>query len=1144
MKKTQNFCLFVLLFVSSIAHAQWEKVSGRNTIQHESTSFSKYQAIICSNGDNGLYYTRDNGANWKFLRPDYFKPKDRIKVYASVINDIGIFALITKSYIDKKERVDDSTFLFFTPNFGTTWEKRVINTHTPLQDAGQERVLVQNKNYIYAFVTGADATLYDQTHVVLRYTKKQKTWEDLSAQYPRRPSNFDVTEAAEYVAYYGNDTLAIRYLDGRRIVTTFKKPKFGYQLVGDSLMLRLYADNITNIDDIDPMFSKDFGKTWYRTKNYFPSWKRDHDNPYFFTYKNKLFVATDTKIYFSIDKGLNWTLESVEMQKYAGLGTASAYRNLYFHQDSVLLFNAPKVNSDMIFGYNINTKKVIYYNNDIYINAAHQSTIAQLPNGHLIINHPQSPYLYATSADKGVTWQFTPNYPFYFEKINVNDSLFYARDSYNYEVQYVYDASTNSDRTILAPTMRFINNIQKDTAKFFPNYTDIIRKGDTMIVNNLTRITHFNAGNTTATTITNNNLLYAVKPPFDKWIPIPNTERNGRVYTVLFKNNEVTTCHVFKDTLNVSSGQQYYTQINTFKLDGSYAKPPELMPNDFYLSSWLSPSLWFLSGNGNTVPELFQIDYSTNTRRKFTIPDAGKLMFINYKNEPVSKNLLLAGNNQVYISRDSSKKWSLFSNGIENAGNNYIQSTQQIDEYLFAFTTNGLYRRPLSDINLRSVSGKVFHDINGNKIQDAQEPPLANIKITSKKTGAFAISDTTGFYSLLFDTNSTDTLAASFDNKSAIINPAFYISTKSDTAKNFAVQFMPNIQDLSIDITALMPPRTGFVNTYILNVKNVGSLAKDSKVTLKYDEKQAFVQSSIPLASNANQVLTWNFANFKPNERKRIEIQFKTAQTATIRSEITNIVGIDPIVTDNFKEDNTATLSQIVVGSYDPNDKQVIINNKPNEYNLYPNAEFVYTIRFQNTGNYRADFVRVVDTLSEIFDISTLKFLSASHDYKTSSTKGRVLVFDFNPINLPDSTSNEAKSHGFIKFSIKMKRDVSKLEFIKNTAYIYFDYNPAIITNTVKTQQIIIGIKEQGFIENLQIQPNPAQEQITFSIEDCTNKSMQARIYAIDGRLLLTKSVVGNQLNAMNVSNLGAGVYMLQVQTACKNYTGKFVVEK
>jgi hypothetical protein len=103
-------CIFFLL-TALPTFAQWQKVSGRNSIEHQSTSFSKYQSIICSNGEDGLYYTRDNGAHWKPMRPSHFKAADRIKVHQSVINEIGIFALITKYYIDKKGTQDDSTWV-------------------------------------------------------------------------------------------------------------------------------------------------------------------------------------------------------------------------------------------------------------------------------------------------------------------------------------------------------------------------------------------------------------------------------------------------------------------------------------------------------------------------------------------------------------------------------------------------------------------------------------------------------------------------------------------------------------------------------------------------------------------------------------------------------------------------------------------------------------------------------------------------------------------------------------------------------------------------------------------------------------------------------------------------------------------------
>ena len=61
----------------------------------------------------------------------------------------------------------------------------------------------------------------------------------------------------------------------------------------------------------------------------------------------------------------------------------------------------------------------------------------------------------------------------------------------------------------------------------------------------------------------------------------------------------------------------------------------------------------------------------------------------------------------------------------------------------------------------------------------------------------------------------------------------------------------------------------------------------------------------------------------------------------------------------------------------------------------------------------------------------------------------RVLEFTFNNILLPDSTTNERESHGFVFFDLDAPKNLPPGTRIENTAAIYFDYNKPIITNTV-----------------------------------------------------------------------------------------------
>ncbi|MCI4670303.1 MAG: hypothetical protein MRZ79_19355, partial [Bacteroidia bacterium] len=102
------------------------------------------------------------------------------------------------------------------------------------------------------------------------------------------------------------------------------------------------------------------------------------------------------------------------------------------------------------------------------------------------------------------------------------------------------------------------------------------------------------------------------------------------------------------------------------------------------------------------------------------------------------------------------------------------------------------------------------------------------------------------------------------------------------------------------------------------------------------------------------------------------------------------------------------------IGSYDPNDKTAI----PPAGDILPASPLTYTIRFQNTGTDTAFFINILDTLSQNLDINTLEVQVASHPYvfEVISQNPAVVRFRFDPIFLPDSTTDLEGSNGFVKF--------------------------------------------------------------------------------------------------------------------------------
>ena len=151
----------------------------------------------------------------------------------------------------------------------------------------------------------------------------------------------------------------------------------------------------------------------------------------------------------------------------------------------------------------------------------------------------------------------------------------------------------------------------------------------------------------------------------------------------------------------------------------------------------------------------------------------------------------------------------------------------------------------------------------------------------------------------------------------------------------------------------------------------------------------------------------------------------------------------------------------------------------------YTNIEddFIYTIRFQNTGNASAFEIEIRDTLSEFLDANSVEYIRGSHDEHLTFTRveNNILIFKFENINLPDSTSNFEESQGFVVFSVSPLDDLNEGTIIENTAHIYFDNNPSIVTNTVKNT-LYYDMDGDGY----------------FSIEDCDDDNVDVNPGAED----------------------------------------------
>lgn len=137
------------------------------------------------------------------------------------------------------------------------------------------------------------------------------------------------------------------------------------------------------------------------------------------------------------------------------------------------------------------------------------------------------------------------------------------------------------------------------------------------------------------------------------------------------------------------------------------------------------------------------------------------------------------------------------------------------------------------------------------------------------------------------------------------------------------------------------------------------------------------------------------------------------------------------------------------IGSYNPNDKSAIPSGWGDEHFIPSGQSLDYKIRFQNTGTDTAFTVVIRDTIVGELDMATFNAGMSSHDYTVSIEEENILIFTFDNILLPDSTTNLIESNGYVDFSINQISDNIPGTKIENTAAIFFDFNEAIITNTV-----------------------------------------------------------------------------------------------
>ncbi len=444
-----------------------------------------------------------------------------------------------------------------------------------------------------------------------------------------------------------------------------------------------------------------------------------------------------------------------------------------------------------------------------------------------------------------------------------------------------------------------------------------------------------------------------------------------------------------------------------------------------------------------------------------------------------------------------------------------------------------------------------FVDVNGNGIQDANEPDFRSgeftYEINNDGTVHYIAANQANY---LYETSNTNSYDLGFIVAS---NYAAYYSTPTTisnvtvangsgiTTYYFPLTIVP-YTELTVNIYGyLAPPRPGFTYINKVQIQNAGNqLIPGGTLTFTRNDVVTITAVSIPGTVATANGFTYTFSAMAPGEIKTIDVTMltPTIPTVSLGQLLSNTATVTIPSGDVYPENNEFTLTQAIVGSYDPNDKAETHGGKILYSGFSADDYLTFTIRFENTGTFNAEFVRVNDVLDNKLDETTVRMVDASHSYVLDRV-GNNLSWFFNDIQLPPSVEDTNIGHGYLVFQVKPKAGFALGDIIPNTADIFFDFNPAIVTNTYTTE-FVSTLATTGFaFDAFKSYPNPVKTVFNISNADTIDT---ITINSVLGQTMMTKSIDALE-TSLDVSRLSKGIYFVNVKSKNEVKTIKIIKE-
>lgn len=577
----------------------------------------------------------------------------------------------------------------------------------------------------------------------------------------------------------------------------------------------------------------------------------------------------------------------------------------------------------------------------------------------------------------------------------------------------------------------------------------------------------------------------------------------------------------------------------------------ELSANQYVVGGTSNSYAWIgiIDSNGNLLSQkvLSNISYS-NVVDIIPLPNNNFKVLVHTKVTHSNKADILVFEldqnfDEIYSQKIGGSKHDMATRLLSNNDGSYMLLAWLNSFDGDVFCNSSLSSIWLAKISTPNVSGVVYLDENENALLDSLEVSVAGQLVELLPGPYYAFTNNHGIYYFAADTGNNKVSYVPAANWYSTDNGYhnFMMQSQNQTVSNLnlGVNNSAHISDIGVTSVATAC-RPGFQMHIWLEMKNHGTLPNSGQLVFSYDSILSFVSTTKPhVSAQANQIV-WNYGPIIPGANEIFMITLLCSVDAQLSDTVTLITNVLSSQIDDDLSNNNDTLKVEITGSYDPNDKNSSPLGIGDEGLVKMGQRLQYKIRFQNTGNDTAFTVVIRDPIDPLLDLRTLKIEAYSHPCEWKLVEQNHLVFTFNNILLPDSNTNEPLSHGYVVFSISPKANHTNNSKVENTAYIYFDFNQPIITNTkINTfSERLSNTNFSNLKDQVFVYPNPVIDELNVFTE--FSDEMTVYLYDISGKLLFVTNEVSQSVK-INVSRLTPGMYFIRVKHQNGFYSKKFI---